>query len=59
MNVKECVVNCIKTLTAKDKNQIKIMLNHGVLCCVDYAKSHNIDPVLFNEELKQTLNGGK
>ena len=57
MNIREHAINYIKTLSFEDRNKMKTMLEHNVICCFGYAKAHNLDPVLFNQELKSILGG--
>lgn len=57
MDIKECVINYIKSLSSEDRKKVKTMLDHDIICCLGYSREHNIDPVLFNQELKSVLGG--
>lgn len=57
MDVRQCVTNYIKTLDSKDKERIKAMISHNVVCGYGYAKANDVDVSLFNEELRKVLGG--
>lgn len=51
------MVSFIKTLSPSEKEGMRTMMRHGILCGMGYAKANGIDPVLFNEELMAVLGG--
>lgn len=57
MEIREAAVKYIKTLSLSDKEHIKAMLSHGVICGADYARQHEIDPISFSDELKLVFGG--
>lgn len=57
MNVRECAINYLRTLSTQDKERVKKMMGHRVICGFGYAKKNNVDPILFNDELKSLLGG--
>ena len=59
MKIKECVIKYIKSLSIEERKQLKIMLQHNILCCRGYAIANNLDPDVFNAELKAMLQGDK
>ncbi len=56
-DTRQYVVSFIKTLSPSEKEGMRIMTRHGILCGIGYAKANGIDPVLFNEELMAVLGG--
>lgn len=57
MEVRQVAINFIKMLNKTEKDNLKIMLNHGVICGTDYAKQNEIQPAKFTEELKSIFGG--
>ena len=57
MEVRQIAINFIKTLSENEKQKLKTMLSHGVLCGADYARQNEIEPVQLNEELKLVFGG--
>jgi hypothetical protein len=52
MNVRKTAINYIKALTARERENLKIMLEHGIMCGADFARENGIEPNLFSAELK-------
>lgn len=50
-------IKFIKTLSSIDKEKIKTMLGHGIICGADYARQNGIDPIVFSEELRLVFEG--
>lgn len=57
MEVRQIAINFIKTLSSNDKEKLKVMLNHGIICGSDYAKQNGIEPIQLTEELKLIFEG--
>lgn len=57
METRAAAISYIKSLTESDKERIKTMLSHGIMCGADYARQHNIEPALFSQELKLVFGG--
>lgn len=57
MEVRKVAVQYIKMLNLEQKRKLKTMLNHGIICCSDFAKKHNIEPVELTRELKEIFRG--
>ena len=57
MEVRQIAINFINTLSANEKEKLKIMLAHGITCGVDYAKQNEIEPLQLTEELKLIFGG--
>lgn len=55
MEAKITAINYIKTLNSTEKQKLKTMLSHKVQCGRDFAIKNNVDPVVFNNELKSIL----
>lgn len=53
--MKQTVINYIKSLTSFEKEKLKVMLKHNIVCGSGFAKFHNLDIVKFNNELKLIL----
>lgn len=52
MGMREIAIGFIKNLSVYDKEKIKEMINHGVVCGLGFAKKNNVEPSALNEELK-------
>lgn len=59
METRNYVIKFIKSLTPEERTLVKTMLKHNIVCCRGYAIANNLDPVVFNAELKAMLQGGK
>ena len=55
MDVRKIVVDYIKTLDRKDKDRLKVMLSHGIVCGAGFANERGIDVAFFNNELRNVL----
>ena len=55
MEVRQAVINFIKTLSNNEKSKIKEMLNHGIIVGADFARMSEVDPMIFNEDLRRVL----
>ena len=53
MNLRQQAVNYIKSLSEQERNNLKQMVINGATCCITYAEKNNINPQLFNQELKK------
>ena len=57
METRIAAINYIKSLSESDKEKVKSMLLHGIICGADYARQSGIDPQLFTNELKSVFGG--
>ena len=57
MDIKQVAINYIRNMNSSEKQKLKTMLSHNVSCGKDYAIKNGIDPNLFSNELKNTLEG--
>ena len=57
MELRQAVINFVKTLTNSEKEKMLEMLNHGILCGADYARMSEIEPEIFSADLKRVLEG--
>lgn len=57
METRVAAIDYLKTLTKDEKERVKTMLSHGVICGADYARQNGLDPQLFTEELKLVFGG--
>ena len=57
METRVAAINYIKTLSDNDKNKIKSMLGHGIICGADYARQNELDPQVFSDELRLVFGG--
>lgn len=57
METRVAAINFIKSLSESDREKIKTMLSHGILCGTDYARQNELDPQTFSEELKSVFGG--
>lgn len=57
METRVAAINFIKSLSESDREKIKTMLSHGILCGADYARQNELDPQTFSEELKAVFGG--
>ena len=55
MDTRKVIVDYIKAFDTKDKERLKVMLSHGIVCGAGFANEHGIDVTLFNKELKSIL----
>lgn len=55
MDIRKVIVDYIKPFDSKDKERLKTMLSHGIICGAGFANEHNVDVVFFNSELKKIL----
>ena len=55
MDFRSIVVDYIKTFDKKDKERLKVMLSHGIVCGAGFANERGIDVAFFNNELKAVL----
>lgn len=55
--IRQIAINFIKTLSLADKEKIKTMMNHGIICGSGYAIENDIEPIQLNEELKLMFGG--
>lgn len=59
MEIRKVVVDYIKTMNTKDKERLKVMLSHGIVCGAGFANERGIDVTFFNNELKSVLEEDK
>jgi len=57
MEIRSVAINFIKSLTKNQKEKLKIMLEHNVVCCSDYAKKYEVRPEDLTNELKLIFGG--
>ena len=57
MEVRQIAINFIETLSAGEKEKLKVMLAHGITCGTDYARQNEIEPLQLTEELKLIFEG--
>lgn len=57
METRVAAINFIKSLSESDKDKIKSMLSHGIICGADYARQSELDPQIFSDELKLVFEG--
>ena len=55
MDIRSYAIDYIRNLTTSEKDRLRTMLSHGIVCGVGYAKKNNVDAILFNNELKSIL----
>lgn len=48
-------IKFIKGLSNKEKNKLRIMLEHNIICCFGISKDLNFDVEEFNAELRRIL----
>ena len=53
MDIRQSVINYVKTLNDYDKQKLSEMLKHNITCCVGIAKDLKIDVDSFNAELRR------
>lgn len=56
-NIRELAINFLKKFSFSERESLKNMVNHGIICGYDYAQQNRVSPMLFNEELKLIFNG--
>lgn len=52
MNIREQIVQYIKSLSPSDRSKLERMVKHDVMCCAGLAKRFNVAPDVINAELK-------
>lgn len=57
METRIVAINYIKSLSESDKEKVKSMLSHGIICGADFARQNGLDPQLFSNELKSVFGG--
>ena len=57
MEIKQTAISYIKNMTVNEKQKLKTMLMHNVSCGRDFAIQNGVDPIMFNAELKNILEG--
>jgi len=57
METRVAAIDFIKSLSKTDKEKIKTMLEHGIICGADYARQCGLNPQLFSDELKEVFKG--
>lgn len=57
METRVAAINYIKSLSETDKEKVKSMLSHGIVCGADYARQQGIDPLLLADELRLVFRG--
>ena len=57
METRVAAINFIRSLSESDKDKIKSMLSHGIICGADYARQNELDPSVFSAELKLVFEG--
>jgi len=57
MKPREIAVAYIKSLNIIERNHLKTMLDHGIICGTDWAISHEIEPKQLTDELKKIFRG--
>lgn len=57
MELRQAVINFVKTLTNSEKEKMLEMLNHGIICGADYARMSDNDPAVFSADLQRVLEG--
>ncbi len=57
METRIVAINYIKSLSESDKEKVKSMLSHGIVCGADYARQQGIDPLLLADELRLVFRG--
>ena len=55
--MREMAINYIRNLKPIEKENMKTMLYHGVVCGKDYAQLNGIDPEQLTNELKLIFKG--
>lgn len=57
MEARQAAINYVKSMTTNERQKLKAMLSHGILCGKDCAVQNEVNPVVFNAELKAILEG--
>jgi hypothetical protein len=55
--IRELAIEFLKKFSFTDRETIKNMVNHGIICGYDYAQQNRVSPKLFSEELKLIFAG--
>lgn len=56
-DIRVIAVNFIKKLKDTEKEKLKVMLNHGIVCGADFARENEIEPYQLTHELKLIFEG--
>ena len=57
LSMREIAINYIRNVKPIEKENMKTMLYHGVVCGKDYAQLNGIDPEQLTNELKLIFKG--
>ena len=58
MGIREQIVKYIKNLSNQDREKLKIMIEHNIICGSGIAEKLGISVEDFNGELKEIFKGG-
>lgn len=53
MDTRSVAIAYIKTLTPGEREHVRDMLSHGIICGADYARMNGVDPATMTQELKR------
>ena len=53
MDTRTVAINYIKTLTPAEREHVRDMLSHSIICGADYARMNGVDPAAMTQELKR------
>ena len=53
MDTRSVAIAYIKTLTPGEREHVRDMLSHGIICGADYARMNGIAPTEMSRELRQ------
>lgn len=59
MDIRNYAIDYMRNLSSSEKDKLRTMLSHGIVCGTGFAKNNNIDVTLFNAELKSILEGDR
>ena len=57
MDIRQIAIGYIKTLSLDERNRVKDMLDHGIICGADYARMNGVAPTELSRELKLIFGG--
>lgn len=57
MDVRQIAIDFLKSLTAAQRDRVREMLGHGIVCGADFARENCIEPAQLSEELKLIFAG--
>ena len=57
MEMREAAVVFLRTLSEDDRQRIKNMLLHGIVCGADFARENELNPMQFADELRLVFGG--